>query len=387
MKIVQITPSFYPAHVYGGPTVTVYRRCHYLREIGCEVRVLTTDADGLARVLDVEKNQEVEAANGLRIRYCRRLMRHSVSLTLLRLLPSYIRWADVVHLTAVYSFPTIPTLLVCKILGKPVVWSPRGALQRWEGSTRLWAKSVWEWVCRRVAPQQCILDVTSEEEARASLERFPGIEITVIPNGIEIPEQVTHIPGKGIFRLLYIGRLHPIKGIENLLSACKMLNDSSDIPWSLTIAGAGDPHYTEALRTYIAKLALIPQVQMVGEVIGIAKKQIFENTDISIVPSYTENFGIVIAEALAHGIPVIASRGTPWKRVEEIGCGLWVANEPESLVEAIEQMSRTPLREMGLRGREWMQREFSWPLIAQKMVQVYEILVQGSAQLQTASDS
>ena len=372
MRIAHIIPYFYPAHVYGGPIVTVHHLCRYLGEMGYEVRVLTTDANGLDRVLDVEKNREVEPAKGLRIRYCRRLMRHSVSPTLLRLLPSYIHWADVVHLTAVYSFPTIPTLLACKILGKPVIWSPRGALQRWDGSTRLWAKSVWEWVCRRVAPQRCILDVTSDEEAGASLDRFPGIETFVVPNGVEIPEQVTHIPGEGLLRLLYVGRLHPIKGIENLLSACKMLNDSSDIPWSLTIAGTGDPYYTEALRTRIAKLELVPQVQMVGEVIGTAKHQLFANTDITVMPSYTESFGMVVAEALAYGVPVAVSRGTPWKRVEGTGCGLWVANEPQSLAKAIKQMSRMPLREMGLRGRAWMQREFAWPLVAQRMVQLYQ---------------
>jgi glycosyltransferase involved in cell wall biosynthesis len=111
---------------------------------------------------------------------------------------------------------------------------------------------------------------------------------------------------------------------------------------------------------------------MVGEVIGTAKHQLFANTDITVVPSYTESFGIAVAEALAHGVPVVAGRGTPWKRVEEIGCGLWVANEPESLAEAIKQMSRMLLSEMGLRGRVWMQREFAWPLVIQRIAQVYQ---------------
>ena len=111
---------------------------------------------------------------------------------------------------------------------------------------------------------------------------------------------------------------------------------------------------------------------MVGEVIGTAKYQLFANTDITVVPSYTESFGIVVAESLAHGVPVVAGTGTPWKRVEEIGCGLWVANEPESLAEAIKRMSRMPLREMGLRGRAWMQREFAWPSVAQMVAQLYQ---------------
>ena len=93
-----------------------------------------------------------------------------------------------------------------------------------------------------------------------------------------------------------------------------------------------------------------------------------------IAPSYTENFGLVVAEALGHAVPVIVSRGTPWRRVEEIGCGLWVENDPESLAAAIQRISGMPLREMGLKGREWMQREFDWDSVASRMINVYRSL-------------
>lgn len=334
--------------------------------------MLTTNANDPSAVLDVDTSREVEVANGLRVRYCRRLVRHSVSPMLLRLLPSYVRWGDIVHLTAVYSFPTIPTLLACKILRKPIVWSPRGALQRWEGSTRLREKALWERVCQVVAPKPLVLHVTSEEEARESLERLPGVEVAVISNGIEILEKVTHIHGEGMLRLLYLGRLHPKKGIENLLAACAMLNNDSGFPWSLTIAGAGDPGYTRNIRARIKELALSGRVRMVGWVAGEAKQKLFHKADILVVPSFTENFGIVVAEALAHGVPVIASKGTPWSRMEDIGCGLWLGNDPASLKEGIERMSRMPLREMGLSGREWMKREFSWSRVAESMMALYE---------------
>lgn len=375
MRVLHITPSFYPAHVYGGPTESVYRLCLYLLRNGCEVRILTTDANGRDKVLDVNKEQEVEMANGLRARYCKRLMRHSVSPGLVRLLPSYIRWADVVHLTAVYSFPTIPTLLACKVFGKPVIWSPRGSLQRWEGSTRPILKTAWEWICRIVAPKRFILHVTSEEEAKGSLGIFPAVEAAIIPNGIEIPEKVSCVNGNGVLRLLYVGRFHPIKGIENLLAACQMLDGSPTIPWSLTIVGGGDQGYTESLLCRTRELALSKQVQMIGEVVGEAKKGFFEHADIVIVPSHTENFGMVVAEALAHGVPVIAGRGTPWRKLEEIGCGLWVDNDPESLAQAIHTMSKMPLREMGQRGRKWMEEEFAWSRVAQDMSDLYNRLL------------
>ena len=103
MKVLHVVPSYYPAHVYGGPIESLRLLCRCLVDTGCEVKVLTTNANGLNSVLDVETSREVEIDECLRIRYCSRLMRHSVSWRFLSLLPSYVRWADIVHLTAVYQ--------------------------------------------------------------------------------------------------------------------------------------------------------------------------------------------------------------------------------------------------------------------------------------------
>ena len=377
MKVVHVSPSFFPAYAYGGPTESVYRLCCHLGRKGHNIRVLTTDANGPTAVLDSAQGREIEMGEGLHVRYCRRLLRHSVSPTLLRLLPSYIRWADVVHLTAVYSFPTIPTLLTCMLLGKPVVWSPRGSLQSWRGGIpRSIVKAVWDRLCRAIASERLILHVTSEEEGRESRERFPSIKAAVISNGVEVPEKVEHRQGNSVLRLLYLGRLHPKKAIENLLLACQMLAGQGMSPWSLTIVGAGDQSYTQSIRARIDELKIGRQVRMVGEVYGDVKQALFENVDIVVMPSHTENFGLVVAEALAHGVPVIASKGTPWKRIDDVGCGLWVDNDPESLAKALARMSRMPLREMGQRGRQWIQREFSWDERAKEMADLYYTISQ-----------
>lgn len=377
MKILHITPTFYPAMVYGGLIRSVYELCRQLARMGCDVRVLTTDANGPDAVLPGAADREIELAERLFVRYCHRWMDVSVSPRLLCLLARYVRWADVVHLTAVYSFPTIPTLLVCCVLGKPVVWSPHGMLQRWEGTRRPALKSLWERVCRAAAPRNLLLHFTSDSEAEESLNRFPGFRSVVIPNGLAIPDEVGHSESHDALRLVYLGRLDPKKGIENLLRACSMVNGSLGKDASLTIAGAGDEAYTQAIEADIVSLRLSERVRMIGQVADERKKTLFAEADILVAPSFTENFGMVVAEALAHEVPVIASTGTPWKRIEEVGAGLWVDNSPESLAEAIDQMSGMPLREMGENGRRWVKQEFASPVIAERMLEIYRAQVTG----------
>jgi glycosyltransferase involved in cell wall biosynthesis len=371
MKVLHVVPSFHPAYFYGGPIRSTFELCRNAVELGCQVRVLTTDANGLDRVLDVDKNDEVELPEGFRVRYCPRRSRHSVSPTLMSLLPTYMRWADVVHLTGVYNFPTFPTIFWARLLNKPLIWSPRGALQRWEGSSRIGQKAVWDFLWYHTADRvELTMHVTSEQESRETLARFRKLRMAMIPNGVDAPVDLNRVERNGTLRMLFIGRLDPKKGIEALLKACSLVDTAP--PWRLAIAGWGPPDYVSQLKDQIHALGLSGRVEMLGPVLSDAKKELFECSDVALVPSYTENFAIVAAEALAHGVPVIASKGTPWSRLEEMRCGLWVDNDPESLADAIRSISTMALPDMGRRGREWMQNEFSWRSVTNQMLALYD---------------
>jgi glycosyltransferase involved in cell wall biosynthesis len=378
MNVLHVSPSFYPTTAYGGTIRSGYGLCRGLAELGCSIRVLTTDTDGVGQTLDVQNDADVQL-DVLRVRYCHKQFRHSISFGLLRALRQYIDWADVVHLTAVYSFPTLPTLSYCRFFRKPMVWSPRGALQRWEGSTRLIAKSLWESACRSLAlKEKLVLHTTSEAEAAQSLNRFPGVRAVIVRNGVEMPIDLRKTDPKGILRLAYLGRLDPIKGVEALLEACNLLDRETD-PWHLDIAGTGTSAYLNSLKSKVAELRLDRDVQFLGEVSGEAKEDLFANSDVALAPSYVENFGMAIAEALAHEVPVIASKGTPWEGLNTNGCGLWVDNDPQSLAAAIRKIRTMPLAEMGKSGREWMQKDFSWHSVSNQMLEVYrECLYEGN---------
>jgi glycosyltransferase involved in cell wall biosynthesis len=374
-KVLHVSPSYPPAWHIGGPVESVYQFSRHVARAGAHVRVLTTDYDGHARPLSENARRRFESDERLEVRYCARLVGESVSSELLSCLARYVGWADVVHLHATFSFPTIPTLVAARVLNRPVVWTPHGALQRWRDSRRAAAKRAWERICRAVAPAKLVLHATSDEEAVESLERFGDATAVVIPNGVEAPARVERAAPNGRLRLGFIGRIEPIKGIENLLDACRLLSSRGSPAYSLTVAGFGHPAYEQSLHERVRASGLERDVEFVGEVRGDAKLAFFREADIVVVPSHTENFGLVVAEALAHGVPVVASRGTPWRRIEEKGCGLWVSNDPASLADAIQRLSRMPMAEMGERGRTWMREEFAWPECARKLLACYRALL------------
>lgn len=308
-----------------------------------------------------------------------RVTRSGVSVELLRKLPTLIYWADVVHLTGIYSFPTIPTLLICRALHKPVIWSPHGAVQdadEWGGTRHKRLKRLWEIICNIIiAPGMVVTHVITERERVPTQARIPKAKAVIVPNGVDVPNSIPErswIPD-GKFRLMYLGRLSPKKGIENLIQALGLLNDRNVV---LTIYGTGDSGHTTALKTLADEIGLLgTTISFAGEVGGAEKEAAFNCADVCVIPSHTECFCMVVAEALAHGVPVIASRGTPWEEVEEKGCGLWVGNGPESLAQAIVRIRSMELSEMGQRGRDWMKREFSWDSVASEMMDVYRSFI------------
>ncbi|HZX31375.1 MAG TPA: glycosyltransferase [Rhodocyclaceae bacterium] len=382
MKVLHVVPSYYPATYWGGPIFSVYALNNALACLpGVELTVLTTDSAGPRPSQRVNPEGVAGLYPNQEVAMTRRLAGSSISFQLLWKLPGLLRRADIVHLTATYSFPTLPTMLLCRLFDKPLVWSPRGAIQdahEWEGVRRRRLKRWWERVCNALLWKRgAVAHTTSERERVATQLRIPHARAVIIPNGVHVPETVPvreWLP-QGRLRLMYLGRIAPKKGLENLLEAVALL-DREDL--GLTIYGTGEPEYVAELNALAERQNFADgRVRFAGHVDGAAKEAAFAEADLCVVPSHTENFCMVAAEALAHGIPVIASRGTPWEAVEAKECGLWVDNSPQELARAIERAGQMDLAAMGARGRAWMQREFSWDAVAADMMSVYRSILAG----------
>lgn len=378
MKILHVTPSYYPAVRWGGPIFSTKAIVDWIaRNREVELRVLTTNAAGPGRddVLALEAEQTV-MPEGYEVIYKRRVAGNGISPGLLAALPGGVRRADIVHLTATYSFPTLPTLLVARLMGKPVVWSPRGAIQasaEWEDAPHQGLKRAFERVAAALAPRGTVLHVTGLSEARATARRMPGFAIATIPNSVDISPIEARLPApEGATRLLFLSRVHEKKGLSVLVEVMRSLPPS----FVLDIYGTGEPDYLAQLHREIAAADLTGRIAFHGQVDGAEKAAVFASADIFVLPSFSENFGIVVAEALAHGVPVVTTDRTPWTELDDRECGRCVPLETDALCAAISGLAASDVRTAGKKGRVWMAESFSPDAIHAAMYEVYAAAVE-----------
>jgi glycosyltransferase involved in cell wall biosynthesis len=274
----------------------------------------------------------------------------------------------------------------------PVIIHPHGMLEPWALRRSSWKKKItgrlWEYENLRHA---ACLRVTSEEELK-SVRAF-GLKnpVALIPNGIDVEdyeslptktEAERLLPGLKDKRvLLFLSRVHPKKGLPLLLKVWREL-ESERRDWLLVIAGPDQLDHTRELKQLVDELNLKDSVVFTGALFGEEKRAAYALADLFVLPSHSENFGVAVAEALAAGLPVIASTGTPWSELPEHACGWWIEKSVETLAETFREALSIPKRElaeMGARGREWMRRDFAWERLAAEMIAVCEWTLAGGA--------
>ena len=163
--------------------------------------------------------------------------------------------------------------------------------------------------------------------------------------------------------------------MELLLHTAAQLETSETVRVLVVGGDANGDEDIDRLRELAKTLNVEEVFDFVGRVDQKDLPVYYNAADVCVVPSHSENFCMVVAEALAYGLPVIASQGTPWQAIEERACGLWVANDPQSLVRAILIIRKMNLAHMGRCGRAWMRGEFGWDVVADNMLGLYRSLI------------
>ena len=195
-----------------------------------------------------------------------------------------------------------------------------------------------------------------------------------IPNFIEVPEQVERSGGKYI---LFLGRIHWKKGIDNLIHAVSMTEEFLRSDYVLKIAGKGAPAYQKDLQNLVSHLKLDDKVVFVGQVEGEEKQKLIADAYWTIMPSHTENFGLVVLESLAQNTPVIASTGSPWEILETERLGFWRDNSPEELSRALKlivEMDGAEYEAYRKRGREFVEENFDMSRNIERWTDAYRSL-------------
>ena len=177
--------------------------------------------------------------------------------------------------------------------------------------------------------------------------------------------------------LLFVGRIYPVKGLVNLIKAWALSNADG---WKLRIVGPDEAGHLAELEALVQELELVDSVEFVGPKFGDDLSAEYDKCDCLVLPSFTENFGATVVDALAHEKPCIASTFTPWKELQERGCGWWVSNEPARLEESIVEMMSfddATRRDMGAKGRRLVEEKYTWKAVAETMISKYREICDG----------
>lgn len=295
---------------------------------------------------------------------------------------------SVIHDNGIW-LPHNHTLCRCATkLRVPRVVSTRGMLEPWALRHKAWKKRLaWQIYQRRDLRCAASHHATSDREAD-QLRRFAlGVPITTIPNGIDLPcrPELCRPQGDRLTRkdkiALFLGRLYPIKGLPMLVEAWAQVRPKD---WSLVIAGPDEAGHRAEIERLVRRYGLAQQVNFSGPVAPQDRLSIYATADLFILPSYSESFGMAVGEALACGLPVVTTTGTPWSQLTERGCGWRVAPTVESLASALRDATSSDaltLLDMGARGREYVAAEFGWSAVARRMIELYHNIVAGTADI------
>ncbi|MEQ9552000.1 MAG: hormogonium polysaccharide biosynthesis glycosyltransferase HpsP [Coleofasciculus sp. G3-WIS-01] len=401
MRILQIVPSI--SLVYGGPSQMVLGLSKALANQGVDVTILTTDSNGDfgQAPLDVPLDKPVPQ-DGYQVRYfrCSPFRRYKFSFLLLRWLWQHAGEFDVAHIHALFSPVSTAAATVARKRNLPYILRPLGTLDPADLQKKRRLKQVYVCLWERANLAGAAgIHFTSEQEAKISQRFGTNAPDIVIPLGVTPPEEL-HL--KGVDRgdggdggdgeefpsyqspipnpqspiLLFMSRIDPKKGLALLIPALETLL-AEGLGFQFILAGANPqaPEYERKIQQQIQTSPLSSHTTITGFVEGEVKAALLQGADLFVLPSYYENFGIAVAEAMVAGTPVVISDQVHiWQEVKgaEAGwvCGCDVASLTQTLREALRDAGEQKRR--GVNGRDYALRHYSWDAIAQTMIEAYQ---------------
>lgn len=286
---------------------------------------------------------------------------------------------DLVHQHGLWSLTSFLASRIGKCLKVPVLCSPHGMLEPWALlRSKFKKKAALNIYQAKTLKSVAAFHATSKQEALNIRKNGFLQPIAIIPVGVHLPELSSNAALPDIKKklgiqkkkiLLFLSRIHPKKGIDLLIDVwCEQASVFSE--WQLVIAGSGEKRYVDSLKLKTQKLN---NVSWVGFLNDADKDPYYRCADLFVLPSYSENYGCVISEAMAYGIPVITTNTTPWSEIQQYDCGWWIdLKDLAGTLRKAAVLTGDELRKKGLRGRDVVQKNFLWSDTAEKMINLYQ---------------
>ena len=392
MRILQIIPSI--SLVYGGPSQMVLGLSEALAAQGIDVTIITTNSNGDIgqSPLDVPLNQPIKQ-NGYQIIYfrCSPFRRYKFSLSLLQWLNANARQFDLAHIHALFSPVTTLAATIARGHNLPYIIRPCGMLDPADLQKKKQLKQIYAALLERAnLAGAAAIHFTSKEEAKIS-ERF-GLDSTgkmpvsqdlIIPLGVTAGLFPNRLRESQVPIILFMSRIEPKKGLDLLIPALESILESG-IKFQFILAGSNpqDADYEAGINVKIQNSILGKYTTITGFVTGDRKNELLTNADLFVLPSYYENFGIAVAEAMAAGVPVaISDRIHIAEDIQQAEAG-WVGPlEVRSIANSIKSALLDPdeRQRRGLNGKKYAKKHYNWEAIAQQTIDAYQHILASSA--------
>lgn len=285
---------------------------------------------------------------------------------------------NVFHGNGLWQYPVHKMATIARNKKRPYIISPHGMLRPWAlERSRLKKQIALKLYQKKDLVNAACLHATSQIEAIDMKELGFKNPIAVIPNGIDLSEYPIQLRKSKSSQktILYLSRIFPKKGLEDLIEAWSMVEKTSRKDWQINIVGNGDEKYITELKFLISKNKLENEIKFIGAKFGKEKIEAFHSASLFVLPTHGENFGMAIAEALACGLPVITTKGAPWQELQIYNAGWWIDIGAEPLASALTEamkLSDNERMQMGLNGRKLVEEKYSIEIIAKKMIELYE---------------
>lgn len=385
MKILQIVPSI--SLVYGGPSQMVLGLSAALAQLGQEVTIITTDSNGDTGQAPLEVPLGVPVSqNGYQIYYfpCSPFRRYKFSLDLFTWLANRAKDYDIAHIHALFSPVSSISASIARYHQLPYILRPLGTLDPADLQKKRQLKQIYaNFLEKPNLAAAAAVHFTSQQECQTA-ERFNiKTKDIVIPLGVDffnpqaLPVTGFDLPeNKPI--ILYMSRLDPKKGLDLLLPSLeRLLEKGLDFHFVLAGGNPQDREYENRIKNQIERSILGKNTTITGFVTGEVKNSLLARADLFVLPSYYENFGIAVAEAMAAGIPVVISDRVDLHPAVAAAAAGWVtACQLEDLTNTLATAITHPeiRQQRGKNAKDLVLNQYSWSAIAEQLLTVYENL-------------